>query len=584
MSATRRILEYARPYRLHLVLGILCAGGVSLMTLSVAKLVGPLVDEVFSASDANVLTWLPFAIIGIHFLKGVFRYGQAFFTSYAGQRAVQDMRDALYAHVIRMPAGFFAQRTTGDLISRIVTDANLVQVGFTMVVKNFLQNVITAVLLIGNVIWLSPTIAPVALIGIPLAVFPVARLGSRLKRVAKESQQGLGRISDHIQETVTGANLVRSRAMEEVETERFHRRTADHLRLVLRGIRLGELAAPIMETVAAIGFASIIFLGGREIIEGDMKPGELGQLLTSLGLLYVPLKAITRAYHDLTRSLGASERLFELLDETNEKAVDKGTEEAGTLEGQLRFEQVSFAYPGAGNRRAVHGIDLEVKHGEAVAFVGHSGSGKSTLANLILRFYDPVDGRLSWDGTDVKDFTLASLRRRIGWVSQDVVLFDATVRENILYGNEGASEDELLAAAKAAHALDFIQELPDGFETRIGEKGTRLSGGQKQRLSIARTLLSDPALLVLDEATSALDTKSEGIVQAAIERLMKGRTTIIIAHRLSTIQNVDRIVVLDEGHIVEQGTLAELLEKDGHYCALARGDLAALPKPTGGES
>jgi subfamily B ATP-binding cassette protein MsbA len=585
MALYRRLLAYARPYRWALVLALLFSAGVSLFTALTAWIVNDVLTQIFWKKDENALAVLPFVVMGIFLAKGLCRYGHAWFMQYVANSVVQDIRNALYSHIVHLPYGFHAQNATGNLLARIIADCALMQRACTGVVKDLFQNSITVIGLAVVVFMRNWQLAPIALVVLPIAVAPMVRLGRRLRKLSRIGQKEVSELTVQIEESLTGIKEVKSFANEAHEEGRFRHRARRHFDAMMRAVKLSELASPLMEGVSALGLAGIIWLGGRQVIEGRTEPGEFISFLAAIGMMYTPLKSLGRVNNVLQQALGASDRVFEILDEKTEAARDLGEAECDGVRERVLFRDVCFRYP-ARNESVVEGIDLEIARGEIVALVGRSGSGKSTLANLLLRLHDPDRGQIEIDGRDLRSFRLASLRRAVGLVSQEVILFEGSVRENLLYGRADASEEEMVSAAKAAFAHEFVMEMPEGYETLVGEKGVRLSGGQRQRLAIARTLLADPPILVLDEATSALDSESEARVQTALNRLMQGRTTLLIAHRFSTLEAADRIVVLDRGRVAEMGTRTELEARNGLYRQLAQIDrergLRAESRPDAG--
>ncbi len=492
-------------------------------------------------------------------LKGIFMYLQAVLMQQVGKRVIRGMRDRLYRHSIGLSADFFTQARTGDLISRTTNDIIIIEESLVHTFSNLFLQPLNFVFLLGVAFYLNWRLALVVLIVIPLVLLPILAVGRRIRRRTVRVQEKLADLTSILQETFEGIRVVKAFNMEPYETARFRRENRTLYRLGIRIIRQLNIVRPVIELLGGITAAAAIIIGA------SMFRMELGVILAfcvAIFLLYEPAKKIGALYNKIQMSIAAAERVFHVMDRTP-SVIEKP--DAGVLppiREQITYEHVNFRYE---QEPVLRDVLIEVKRGEILAIVGPSGSGKTTMINLLLRFYDPTDGAIKIDGTDLRDVTLASLREQIGLVTQDVVLFNDTVAANIAYGRPDTPRDAVVEAARMANADEFIRALPEGYETVIGERGVKLSGGQRQRLAIARALLRNPPILVLDEATSALDTESERLVQQAIDRLMQHRTALVIAHRLSTIQHADKIVVLADGRIVEQGTHPELVEAGGLY-------------------
>lgn len=560
-----RLLRLAKPYWKALSAAFVCALGLSGITALKAWLVQPVMDGIFVRQDTTLLVPLSLAVLGIFLFSGFFTYGNAYLMQYVGNRVVKDLRERLFRHLIFLPVGYYARHSSGGLMARVLSDVQMIQRVATTNLKDLVQQGLTVVGLVAFVLsfrlW---DLTLLALIVLPLTIVPLARLGQRLRRISRRGQEKMADLATILSETFTGIRMVKAFGMERFETDRFRQENDRFFRLVMKSTRTAEAVSPIMEVAGGIGTAFVIWFGGMQVAQGTISVGTFFSFMAALMLLYTPIRRLSRVQADLQQALGAAERIFEVLALASEEEDWKGKLVLGPIRQGIEFRGVGFRYEGR-KRYALQQIDLRIRQGEVVALVGPSGSGKTTLVNLLPRFYDPTEGAILIDGVHIREVTLASLRAKIGIVTQDVILFHDTVRSNIAYGRWGASEEEIEAAARAAFAQEFIQEMPLGYDTVIGEKGIRLSGGQKQRLAIARALLKNPPILILDEATSALDTESERMVQQALANLMKDRTTFVIAHRLSTIRGADRILLLHEGRLVEEGTHESLMARGGLY-------------------
>jgi subfamily B ATP-binding cassette protein MsbA len=479
-----------------------------------------------------------------------------------GQHVIADIRSQLNAHFQHLSLSFYNRTPTGTLLSRMTNDVELMRSALTDAVASVMKDLTSLLVLLAVAFFMDWTLALIAFVAFPLTVVPILRLSRRLRRVTRKGQVTLGNLATLLQETIQGNRVVKAFGMEDYEIRRFDAESERLVGLYMRAARIKAFTTPMMEVLASFGIAGVVWYGGSSVMAGGRTPGSFMAFLTAMLLLYDPFKGLTKTNNVVQQGLAGASRIFEMLDQASD-VVERPTATAlqGFREG-VRFEDVTFRYEA---EPVLREVNLEIRRGEAVALVGRSGSGKSTLADLIPRFYDVTEGRITVDGRDVRDLALASLRAEIAIVTQFTFLFNDTVRTNIAYGDVGTSLERIEAAARAANAHDFICELPQGYDTVIGELGVKLSGGQRQRLAIARALLKNVPILILDEATSALDNESERLVQEAIERLMAGRTTLVIAHRLSTIRNADRIAVLDRGRIIEEGTHAELLSRNGEY-------------------
>ena len=563
-----RLLSYVKPYWRVFAFGILGMMVVAATEPVLPALMKPLIEGTFIEKDPVVIQWLPAVIVGLFLVRGVATFLAAYGFSWVGTRLVTDLRNVLFGKLLTMPAAFFEQQPSGVLVSKLTFDVTQVTVAATSALTLLFRDALAIVGLLGYLMWLNWKLTLITLAMAPLIFGVVRVLSVRLRRSSREVQDAMGYITQVIEEAIGGHKVVKLFGGQDYEQRRFDQEANRVRRHMMKQVVAVAATAPVLQLIAAVALSIIIWYAMLQTSAAQLSAGEFVAFIAGMLLLMAPLKRVTEINEHLQKGLAAAESLFRLLDE--EAEPDRGTHAIGRARGEIRFEGVCFHYGDPG-RPALDAIDLAIAPGQTVALVGPSGAGKTTLANLVPRFYHPVRGRITLDGRDLQSLTLASLRANIALVSQDVVLFNDTVAANIAYGAmNGAMEEDIIAAAEAAHAMEFIREMPQGIATLIGENGVKLSGGQRQRLAIARALLENAPVLVLDETTSALDTESERHVQAALEALMRGRTTIVIAHRLSTVENADRIVVLDRGRIAETGTHRELLERGGIYDKLYR--------------
>jgi ATP-binding cassette, subfamily B, bacterial MsbA len=577
----RLAMEFVRPHFGKLILAFIAMGLVAGATAANAWMMQPLMDEVFVEHNETLLMLIPGAVIALALVKGFAGYAQSVWMTTIGQRIVADIQLKLFARLMRADLAYFHTNPAGTLISRFVNDAGLLRGCATNIMAGIGKEAVTAVFLVALMFYQDWLLATIASIAFPIAFRPMQRIGKRMRRVSANTQVETGQFMTLLNQTFQGARYVKAYGMESYEMSRAERIIESLYNLVEKAQRVRSISSPMMEALGGVAIALVILYGGHQVLNGVRTPGAFFSFIAALLLAYQPLKTLAGLNANLQEGLAAAQRLFTVLD--IEPAIGEH-ENAAALRvtgGQVRFEDVDFAY-GAG-AQALRGVTLEIPAGKTVALVGASGAGKSTIMNLIPRFYDVGTGEVLVDGQDVRDVTLASLRAAIGLVSQEVSLFDDTIRANIAYGRFGASEEDIVAAAKAAAADDFIRGLPQGYDTMVGEHGVKLSGGQRQRLSIARAMLKNAPILLLDEATSALDTESERQVQGALKNLMHGRTTLVIAHRLSTVIEADIIYVIDNGRVAERGSHAELLRRDGVYARLHAlqflGRNIAVPQP-----
>ncbi|HET6461724.1 MAG TPA: lipid A export permease/ATP-binding protein MsbA [Syntrophales bacterium] len=562
MDIFRRLLQLARPHVPKFILAMLCMLAVGATTSALAFLVQPALDEIFLKKNADMLILMPVAVIVIYMIKGTCNYGQTILMSFIGQRIVADLRNKLYRQMQMQSLSFFTRNPTGILMSRITNDVGYVQGAVSEAVTSLLKDSFTLICLVFVIFYRDWKLGIIAMFVFPLAIYPIAKFGQKMRSIAKRTQVTMGSLTTLLQETISGTRIVKAFSMEEYENQRFERENEHLFKLAMKSVSVSAVSSPLMEFLGGIGIATIIFYGGYQVIKGVSTPGTFFSFLTALIMLYEPVKRLTNVNNTIQQGIAGAERVFSIIDIVPDIKNDMRAIDLPKISKGIVIENITFRYEEA---PVLKNINVSIRAGEAVAFVGMSGGGKTTLVNLIPRFYDVSEGRIVIDGHDIRDVTIESLRGQIGIVTQQTILFNDTVRNNIAYGNIEKTEEDIIRAAKAANAHDFIMNLPDGYDTIIGEQGAKLSGGERQRISIARALLKDAPILILDEATSSLDTEAEIEVQDALENLMKGRTTLIIAHRLSTIRNAHRIIVLVSGEIVEEGTHESLMEKRGEY-------------------
>ena len=562
MRQYRRLLSYLRPYLWpRFVLAVACMLSRSAVETSVPFLARFTFDQVFHQQHPEALPLVVLLVLGAAFLRGGLDFVGGYLNDWVGQRVVTDLRNELTAHIQRLDLAFFNRRRAGQIVSRVISDVGIVRGAVTDAVTSIFQEFPTLLGLTVTAFYLDWVLALLAICLFPAAALPIRYLSLQLRQTTRRMQDGIGRLNALLHENVQGNRVVKAFGQEGYEQRRFDEHNERLLRIYMRTSVLRAL--PITEMLAGIAVAGIIWYGGSSVISGARTQGSFMAFIIALFLLYEPFKKLVRTNNTIQQGLAGAERVFELLDTASQVVDRPGAVALRGVRAAIEFHAVSFAYdPG---EPVLRDINLRIPVGQVVALVGMSGGGKSTLADLIPRFYDVTAGRITIDGTDIRDLTLASLRTHIAVVTQFTFLFNDSVRNNIAYGDSNRSMDEIVAAARAANAHDFIVEMSRGYETGIGDLGVRLSGGQRQRLAIARALLKNAPILILDEATSALDTESEGLVQEALERLMANRTTLVVAHRLSTIRRADRIVVLVRGAIVESGTHDELLTRGAEY-------------------
>lgn len=537
---------------------------VSGITAAIAWAVKPALDELFADKKYEYLKLIPPAVFLLFIFKGLLNFGQSYLMKAAGMQLVRDLRNRLYKHVLSLPVGYFTKESSGVIISRIMYDADTLKGLMADILKAYVLEVPTVIFLIGLAFYRSWSLTLMTLVLMPFFAYSTRKFGKSVKKRRKEAQRKLSLLTQRIGESIHGVRIIKVFNREKIKSDTFGKENKGFYREALRVERYKEFTRLAIEVIAGLGIAVILWYGGNMVMKGTITTGDFASILVAIYMIFTPTKKIGEAYTALQEIKASIERVDTLL---NSEIEQSGSTKIENFNSSIRFEKVSFIYPGR-HTVVLKDLNLEIKRGEIIAVVGPSGVGKSTLVDLIPGFHKPSSGKITIDGKDISELDLYSLRKLIGIVSQDIILFNDTVRENIAFGKEGATEDEIIAAARLSFADDFIQEFPDKYDTTIGERGIKLSGGQKQRLAIARAVLKNPPILILDEATSSLDSVSEVIVQRALEKLMKSRTTIVIAHRLSTIRNADRIVILDKGKISDVGTHDQLISRNDTYMKL----------------
>ena len=561
-----RLLGYIKPHIGRLIEAIICIIVAAGANLYLPWIIKDMIDKVLAEKDMQMLNVISIGIVVTFFIRGIFYYGQSYLVSFVGQRVIIDVRDVLFKKFQRLPLSYFDRHQTGEIMSYITNDVAALQ---NALVDRLIELVTESSIFIGSLVMmvlLDWKLSLLTLITVPLVGQAMKIFGRKLKSSGTVIQERLADITATMQESIAAVRVVKSFGREDFEIERFHRQNELNFRAEMKNNQLMSLLTPTVEFLAALAVTVIVWFGGYEVVNGVITAGALVAFLTYAVNLANPVKRISRVYGAIQKAMAGADRVFAIMDLPETIANHPDAKELPPVKGEVVFDDVTFAYKEGAN--ALSHVSLAASPGQMVAFVGPSGAGKSTIANLIPRFYDVSSGAIRIDGYDVREVTMESLRRQIGIVPQETMLFSTTVRENIRYGRLDATEEEIVQAAKDANAHDFIMALPEGYDTKIGERGLNLSGGQRQRIAIARAILKDPRILILDEATSALDTESEKIVQAALDRLMVGRTSFVIAHRLSTVFNADQIYVIDGGRIHEHGTHEELLAAGGLYSNL----------------
>jgi subfamily B ATP-binding cassette protein MsbA len=570
MEQYKRLIGYLKPYWWIALIAIVFSFAVSGVSAAMAWYVKPIVDGINLDKNAGIIKTFPLIYIAFFIFKGLFSFAHSFLMRAIGAKVVRDVRDQLFKKMITLPMGFYVRKPSGELISRVINDSKVLQGMLGYSIKDIFVEGATFIALLIVAFVRRWDLTLVAITVLPFSFYIISKFGEKMKKIGQKTQEQISGVTVRLTESISGIKMIKAFLREKLHEEKFDRENKKYYRIVLKGARTEEYSKFIHEIIGGVGSTSILFFGLYLVVHNKMTMGDLLSFFAAIGMMYTPIRRLGNANNKLQQARAAAERIFYLLDQEPEA---DGTAAMPAFRREIAFEGVSFIYPRA-HKKVLDNISFVARKGELVAIVGKSGAGKTTLVDMIPRFYMPTEGRILIDGTDINSVTSGSLRKNIGIVTQDVILFNETVKENIAMGKIDATEDEIREAAKAAYAHKFIQEMPGGYDSVIGERGVRLSGGQKQRISIARALLKNPPILILDEATSSLDTASEVIVQKALDNLMSNRTTFVIAHRLSTIKRADKILVIDKAKVIEAGTHEELLGKEGVYRVLYKSQFA----------
>ncbi len=559
----KRLLKYLKPYIKRLIFSFFCMLAVGALSGVAAYLIKPALDDIFISKNEKMLYLLPIAIMITYTLKGLFTYLQGYQTHYIAEKVLFNIRSELFNHLVYLPTSFFDKFHTGELMSRILNDTEQVQNSIANVIPNTVREFFTLIGLIVVLYVNNYKLAFVATVVFPLAAYPVVYFGKKMRKIGKRRQTSIADLTTKIQESLTNIRLIKAFAKEKDEAKDFELKSDNLLKIKLEAIRIDEVTSPLMEVIGAVGVALLIWIGGYIVLKGYLTVGGFFSFMAALFMLYKPFKTLAKANNQISTSIASIERIFEIMDMEEEKASEGKPFEG--VKKAIEFDHVYFSYSNDPNKMVLKDINLTIPAKSIVALVGESGGGKSTILELIPRFYEPTKGKILIDGIDIREFDLRSLRRKIAIVSQRIFLFNRTVKENIAYGRDDLTDEQIIQAAKDAYAHDFIMKLKNGYDTNLGEQGVILSGGERQRIAIARAIVKDPDILILDEATSALDLESEQIVQKALNNLMKNRTVIMAAHRISTAMSADKIVVMKNGKILAEGKHDYLLKNCEYY-------------------
>lgn len=570
METYLRLLQYAKKYMPRIIITLIVMVGTAGLTAASFYIIKPVIDKILANPDKEealrFIKLLPLAIIIIYSFKGMCLFLQGYLINWISNRIIMDIRNTMYRHTTSLSMRFFNTNKIGILISKITNDVGLLHGALANVLANVIGSILNIIGLLGLMFYLNWKLTIITLIVFPVAVYPITHFGKRMRMAARGMQEKMGDITAVLNESFNGIRVVKGFGMEDYERDRFRTDLRRFFDYDMKAVRAQAIASPVMETIGAIGIASIVFVAGQWVINGELTTGTFFAFIAAITGLYPQAKKLNDMNNVIQRAIAAAERVFQVLDTKPDIVDDPDAVEKSGFDKTLEFKNVWFSY--VENEPVLKNLSFVIKKGNVFAVVGPSGSGKSTTADILARFYDPDSGELLIDGVNIKKIKISSLRKMIGMVTQETILFNDTIKNNIAYGNPDITMDKIEEAAKAANAHEFILKQPEGYETIIGDRGVRLSGGQRQRLAIARAILKNPPILILDEATSSLDSESEILVQEAINNLMKNRTTFVIAHRLSTVRNADEITVIDKGEVVESGRHEELLSKGGTYTKL----------------
>ena len=557
-----RVVQYSRPYLWRIVLSLIFSLVVAGSDVAYVYLIEPLIDKIITARNMTLANLVPVVIIGLAVLKGVGRFYQEYYIKTAGQLAVQDIRNDLFSQSMHLSMGFHVNQPPGIITSRVLNDVGVLQRSAADILVDGIRESFTLVGLITLAFYKDWRLAAVAFSVMPFCVIPATQLGRRIRNNTKLGLQRMGFLTGTLQESFSGIKVIKAFGQEETQIQEFKTENKQYYKYLRKAIKYNSLTAPAVEILAALGGGGVVWYGVHRVLAGEMTQGQLFSIVAAIMMMFTPVKRLTRVSNIIQKSVGAAEGVFTLLDEPRDIVDKPEAIDIPRARGEIVFDNVTFSY---GDEAVLTDFSLHANPGEVIALVGPSGAGKSTVAGLMARFYDPQQGSVKIDGFDIRDISLESLKKNLAFVDQETFLFSGSVLDNIRYGKQDADAQSVADAAEQAYATDFINKLPQGYDTSIGDRGVRLSGGQRQRLCVARALLKDAPVLILDEATSALDTESEAMVQKALGNLMKNRTTLVIAHRLSTIMHADRIVVMDQGRVVQVGNHQELLDQGGLY-------------------
>lgn len=571
MTTLKRILSYFGDYMSSLVIGTICSAIVAVCTIFPAWIMKSVVNEVLVSRNLDALHWIAVALVVVMFVKGIAQFAQTYLMHYVAQSILKDIRTGCFDRMLELSLSFYEKQRTGQLMSRITADVLVLQ-NLLSSFTSLIGDLIAFFGFCGYIFYLHWKLAVISIVIIPFIGALISKFSRKMKKIGSRMQSRIGDISTVLQEFITGVKVVKSFTLEDFIRNRFEQANGANFDETMRGGRINAATTPVIEFINTCGLAIIFWYGGYEVIRGNLDAGQLISFLVALVGLFTPIKNLSKMSNVISQSVGAGERVFEILDAHVDIKESPNAQSLTTCKGEVEFDHVSFAYND--NEAVLRNVSIKVKPGEVVALVGPSGAGKTTFINLIPRFFDVTGGAIKIDGVNVKDLNFNSMRRFIAMVPQETLLFSGTIEENIRFGRLDATHEEILEAAKLANAHDFIMSQPEGYETMLGERGVNLSGGQAQRVALSRAFLKDPGILILDEATSALDSETENLIKESLNRLMSNRTTFMIAHRLSTVVKADKILVLQKGEIVEIGSHGQLLEKQGLYSQLYRSQYA----------